>query len=602
MVKDLNNAISSLQQSIASVSVQDFSGSDHFRANWVLAGLQYQKAMLLASLAGNHRAKADVIRVQLVSDFRSDTTAAAEVKGLQSRLAAVSLTARVAAAAPATPKAVVPGNALQAAVEEAGPKPVAPSDEAAAAPAAGESSGTAGLLSKVGSLLRGAAATPAASQPAEPAPKAAAPVPSAAPVETPALTALPETEDPSVLAAKYEQEIDEQIAATEKKVAGMQQVIAGPQQQLDQVNQQLQQLQSKLAELERGGYDVTSVESFETYKKTYSGLSDEIRTAEAAAQALQEGTMAGAQLDPNSGDDLTKAKYTGGEPQAGLTTLNRCLAGQQKTLELLKAARQQMQDMRASLQQARAGSDKALQQAQTVAKQLAEQLAKTYGELDTELTAADALEVQALGEATSAIQSYTTALQAAKKQTMDAADELRVANPAPDKPNDRLDWLSKYDSPQAASEHGLWNSYMLVAQIQMQRAVSLLASANLVKSIQAAGVTTKAAEMDKTIQESLDAAVTALNSGGSASDALQHATSYGGLIAREKFAWLGAAARGLVYNAEVQVQIAKGQPEKATEAKTKAIEALAEATKGAENSEMLQPYTNLLASLRKTEQ
>ena len=64
---------------------------------------------------------------------------------------------------------------------------------------------------------------------------------------------------------------------------------------------------------------MTSIESFETYQKSYSDLSAQIRAAEATAQALQEGTLAGAQLDPNSGDDLTKAVYTGGQPQVGLT-------------------------------------------------------------------------------------------------------------------------------------------------------------------------------------------------------------------------------------------------------------------------------------------
>ena len=57
--------------------------------------------------------------------------------------------------------------------------------------------------------------------------------------------------------------------------------------------------------------------------------------------------------------------------------------------------------------------------------------------------------------------------------------------------------MRNYDSPQAASEHGLFNTYMLMAQIQLQRAVGLQSYYSLVQSIQAAGVPTKAAEMDK---------------------------------------------------------------------------------------------------------
>ena len=87
MLKDLDSAINELQQSISSISLDDYRGTDHFRANWLLGSLQYQKAVLLANLAANHRAKADVIRVRLVDDYRWYTPATAQVKGLESRLA-----------------------------------------------------------------------------------------------------------------------------------------------------------------------------------------------------------------------------------------------------------------------------------------------------------------------------------------------------------------------------------------------------------------------------------------------------------------------------------------------------------------------------------
>ena len=600
LLKDLGSAISELRQGIAAVSLDDYRGTDHFRANWLLGSLQYQKAILLANLAANHRAKADTIRARLTDDYRWYSTAAAQVKGLESRLAAFTPAAPTARAAPAS-KVTALRNPLQAAVEAAGPAPVTPTDEATAPappPAAeGQPSGAASLLSKVGSLLRGAAANPPAAGEAARAGEA----PAAPAAEIP-MTALPATEDPSILAARYEQEIDGQIAATEKKIAELQQTIAEPQQQLDQTNQQLQQLQQKLAQLEQAGYNVTSIESFEAYKKTYTDLSAQIRAAEAAAQALQEGTLAGARLDPNSGDDLTKAVYTGGQPQVGLTTLNRRLAGRQKTLELLKAARQEMQTMRASLQQQKLDQEKALEAAKATAKEWADQLAKTYAELDAELTAASAGETEAFDLCRSVAQAYTTALQAAKKQSSDASTELSVANPAPDKRNERLEQLRDYDSPQAASEHGLFNAYMLMAQIQLQRAVGLQGCYNLVRSIQAAGVPTKAADVDKTIQESLDAAIGALNGPENQSDAVRHADAYTPLISKEKFAWLGPACRGLAFNALAQAETAKGQADKAAEARSEAVKTLSDAVKGSENSELLQPYTHLLASLRKAEQ
>ena len=222
--------------------------------------------------------------------------------------------------------------------------------------------------------------------------------------------------------------------------------------------------------------------------------------------------------------------------------------------------------------------------------------------MDAELAEAARNEDAALSICKNAIQSYNTALQAGKRQQQDAAEQLRTANPAPDKPNDRLDWLSKYDSPQAASEYGLFNAFMLTAQIEMQRALSLQGTQNLVQSIQAAGVETKAADMEKAVQESLDGAIAALGVSEGSSGAMQHADAYGRLVSKEKFAWLGSASRGLVYNALALAQVAKGQPQQAAESRAKAAEALAEATKGAENSELLQPYTHLLASLRKAGQ
>ena len=307
--KDLDNATSELQQSISSISLDDYRGADHFRANWVLGSLQYQKAMLLANLASNRRAKASVIRVQLEDEYRWYTSATAQVKGIESRLAA--LTASVAVAPAPIAKVTPTANPMTEAVEAAGPAPVAPETSEAQAPTPEGQPAAGGLLSRVGSMLKSAAKAPAPAQPTGEA------VAGEAPKQTP--TVLPATEDPSVLAGKYEQEIDEQIIATQKNIDELQQAMAAPQQQQQQVNQQIEQLQQKLAKLEQAGYDVTKLDSFEAYKKSYNELTEQSRGAEAAAQALQEGTLAGAQLEPDSGDDLTKAKYTGGQPQIGLS-------------------------------------------------------------------------------------------------------------------------------------------------------------------------------------------------------------------------------------------------------------------------------------------
>ncbi len=597
MLKDMDTAISDLQQSISAISLEKYRGADHFRANWLLGSLQHQKAMYLTSLAANRRAKVEAICTQMKDEYRWHASADAQAKGIAARLQEVSV---VKAAAPvaAPAKVTPPPSAMEAAVDAAGPAPVAPDASATSEQPAGEQ--PSGLLARVGSLLKGTSKKPEAAPVAPAAENTAQAAPAA---ESPALTGLPATEDPSVLAAKYEQEIETQVAATEKKIVELQQEMASPQQQLLQTNEQLEQLQQKLTQLEQAGYDVTSIESFEAYKKSYSDLKAQLRTLEAKAQALQEGTLAGAEINPDGSDDLTKATYKGGEPQVGLTTLGRRLEGQQKTLALLKEARQEMQGLLASLQQQKLGQEKALQVAQGRAKDLSEQMAKTYAEMDDMLARAAAEESKALNVCKSAIQTFQTAQQAAKKQTGDASNDLAQANPSPEKRNERLEQLRDYTQPEAACEQSLFNAYMLTAQIQLQRALGLQSCRTLLASVQATGVETKVAELDKTIEESLDAAIAAADATDSESDAVHHAEAYGRLLTaskdKERCTWLGPALQGLAYNLLSQAQAAKGQPQQATEARTKAVEALSEATKGNETSELLQPYTHLLASLRK---
>lgn len=545
-IADLDTAISDLTKSMADAGSAGQSGSEHFRSNFVKAELQSEKAMLLSNLAANQRAQAAKLRSQLVDQCRWYADAAGQARAIDSRLKEIT---------------------FSASAQPAGA-------QAAATPAADQAAGAVA---------------------AEPAADAQAP---AEPAVAKALNSLPAAEEPATTIATYEKQIDQQIAATEQRIAELQQSMVQPQQQLEQAKAQAQQFQQELTRVDQTSYDVTNPSSFETYKKTYADVSAKLRQTEATIQSLQEGTMVGATVDPEGPDDLTKAKYLGGQPQIGLNTLARRLEGEQKVLADLQAAKKDLQTSQAVQQKYNQSLDGSFQQANARARDVLQQINKTCKDLDQLMSAAAADEDKALAACKQAEQAYNVALQAAKRDQTNAGSALSAASPSPDKPNRRLEMLKEYNNPEIGAERGLVNIYMLVSRINMQRANDLyvhLSVLNMARACEAQPADVEGTQ--KTLQQALDAATMALSTPDVNANALFHADRLSQLIQREKYVWLGPATRGLVYNMLAQVQAAAGKPQ-AAETRTKAAEALAEALKGNEGSELLQPYSLLLASLK----
>ncbi len=573
----LDRAISDLRQSLTSVSMTAYSGTDHFRGNYVLAGLQYQKALLLANLAANRRARADQICGELQDTYAWYVKAASLASAIETRLDAVQF--------------AMPASTGQAAIEPA-------TSEQPMADAAGEQAGQDNLLGRVTSLLQSAGAATAQEGAGD---EQAAEITATEPAGQSALAGLPATEDPSVLAGAYVEQIDQQIEQMRRQIADLSEQLAGPRQELEQVSQQVEQLSQQLGQIDQAGYDVTDPESFQQYKQRYSEVATQLRQAEARAQALAEGTMAGAEVDPETADDLTQAKYTGGTPELGVITLQTRLEGMEKTLSLLEQARDQMVQMRQDLQQRKSQTEQVLSEADIRAQDLAGQMAAVNERLQGMLEQAAAFEQRAVDAARSAVQSYNSATQAARRQQQDARSALSAAAPTPEKPNVRLEMLSGYDTPQSAAMHGQINAYLLIAQINFEKAVSLQGCRNVLQAAEAAGIDTNLAAVDTAIQEALGAAIAAADDPNTQSDAAFYAEQYSRLINRERYAWLGPATQGLVYNMVAQAYEANAQPEQAARARGQAIEALSTATRGNENTELLQSYSYLLTSLRNSE-
>ncbi len=500
-LKQVNDAISDLNNSMSQASNAGLNSSDHFRSNYVMGGLYVQKAMLLANLAANRRAEAVIVRSRLADEYRWYMDPATQGRAIAARLK--------------------------------GPN------------------GSEGA-----------------------------------------------TTEPAKTVAGYVQDIDGQIEASEQRIAQLQQAMVGPRQQVEQAKARSQQLQEQLGQLDQQGYDVTDAASFAAYKKAYTDLSAQLRKTDAKIQALQEGTMAGAKVDPAGSDDLTKATYVGGTEQVGLNTLATRLTAEQKILANLQAARKSMQESHASLVKYNEGMDESVQRSNARCQTVLAEMNKTCTRLDELMKAAADREDEALAACKQAERSYTTALQAAKKDQGDAANELSTANPTPDKPNRRLEMIRDYKSAEVGAQRGLIDVYMLVSRINLQRAADLLTGLGVLQMAQSCGA--RPADLgaaQQSLQEAINAATMALAAPDSRANALYHAEQLSRSIQREKYTWMGPAMRGLVYNMLAEVQEVAGMPQ-AAESRAKAAEALGEAVKGNENSELLQPYTLLLASIK----
>jgi len=565
-VQAIDTAVADLRTAISSVSTPEFAGPDHFRANWLLGALHYQKALLLHNRAAARRTSAERVRSRIVWLYRQFAEATGQAEAIASRLGPVSLPA--------------PSEAAPAPVPAAEPSRPAPEPQAKAP----------GVWGKLDQLLRAAREAAAQPEPSPAEPKAPREV------EPPVVG---QRQEPLVVLAGYAEELDRQRLQVQRRIADLHQRMAEPKRQLQQTQRELRELQEKLAALEEAGYDVTDPASFQKYKESYTRLGAAIRRAEVEIQALQEGTLAGARLDPASAGDLLRGRYVGGTPQVGLNVLQDRLAVEQQALADLQEALKDLQALREVLEQRKQQGEAARQKALRRAGQVREQLGKEFETLGRLIGEAEAFEEQALQACGQARAAFRTALQAARKQQSDAQRQLQIANPSPEKPNLRLEQIRDYTTPEAAAEQGLVDVFSLEGQIHLHRAVDLGRHRGTLELLQTAGIKEiDLADTDKKIQQALQRAIAALDKPDSNDDALGHAANFSRLIGRQRFAWLGPAMRGVVLNLAAQVEAVSGQISQAQSRRQRAIEALQEATRDKENSELLQPYMQLLSYLQ----
>lgn len=208
--------------------------------------------------------------------------------------------------------------------------------------------------------------------------------------------------------------------------------------------------------------------------KQVQTLSQEARAAEAEADALQNGTLAGATPVFEKGEDWVQAAYQGGERREGVRDLREQIAAMQEQIKGRQTAQKELEARRTTLKEA---GDLLENQKAEYLRQKAEQAqeiddilnrAANYAKAasDLRIRLAAVLEKQAFVIA-------KNALDTAKQRKRDADAELRELGTAVD---ERLQWISKDSETEASID-------CLLAEAAYQSALNRL---NTINAMQAA--------------------------------------------------------------------------------------------------------------------
>lgn len=398
------------------------------------------------------------------------------------------------------------------------------------------------------------------------------------------------------------------ITATEKTSADEKTEIASLQTKIDELKQAIEAKESKLAELEsisqQARKKMTELESagsnVHAENGEYAQLSDAARKAEAEAEGIRQGTLAGANMNMNEANDLLTSPYEGGKSETGLRDFKAALESNTRQLESRNAMVTALQTRRTDLQ----GHSTQLQNRQKeIEGTLETQVTEVRGHLDaaskalTDAEAATKLASTAYGQAEKAARS---AANAAATRTREA----RSAGGTATGPDAERNALIVGDGDMEASVQcllaeisyhtALLQSRQMQAMQEVQQASSFVAKLT-------GGESTDSSNADV---ESLR--TSALEKLASANKAYDEASK---LIRSTTFKGEGASAQGKDYEWQVQVGQAavhllqaqlSSQPEESLAQRTASYDLLKSAAQGREQSPLLAPALDMLVYLQQT--
>ncbi len=387
--------------------------------------------------------------------------------------------------------------------------------------------------------------------------------------------------------------LDAEIAAISGQVDQLSKVVTAGEARVAEHDQMATETRRRLAELERNGLTPAN-------ESEYLRLSNVARAAEAEAEALRNGTLAGARPVFQDGEDWVNAAYDGGQPQLGLRDLKF-------GLELLSEQITLRQQMKSDLVTRRNAAEEAATAIEAHKRDL-------QAKIDAQISEISELLVQAGKHAQAGAQAREEALAtlerkaaeftrqaftAAEKRTRDAAAALRDLGEASD---ERLQRVSK-DTAMAGSLQGL------AAEVAYQTALIRLNELNAMESAYEtdsvvarltgreapADISTKAHELRTKAAVDLKTAMEKLDDARNRIKTVSVRAADGTTVSGSNFVWAFDVGQAAIRLLEANLA---GDKAARIEAQKQAYLLLTEAAKDREQSPLLTPAIDAIRFLQ----
>jgi len=365
--------------------------------------------------------------------------------------------------------------------------------------------------------------------------------------------------------------------------------------EVDSQRRTAEDARQSLSQLERSPSYASS-----DYRRQYQQLADTARVAEARAERLEFGTLAGAKVEEPPGGDLLSAVYSGGKVEPGLNTLRARREGLKsdtdamaKSLDALNKQLEASNTVKADLEKQR-DEIKNLEEQATAAN---DDLAKRAAALST---AARADEGKAVKSWESAARSAADAVRASQQRSRLAREASSKA--PPDKPNLRLKEIADDKDSEASSRFLAGQIYSAQAELELNRMLdSQSATALAAARAKVTGETPPAAsaeigEARKRGVELAAKAIDELAKAGKDIGAASH-TIGGTRIQGSFYKWQFLSAEAAAHLLMSQLT---DSPNDREEQREKANQLLTESAKGREGSPLLASTIETIIYLQRT--
>lgn len=409
--------------------------------------------------------------------------------------------------------------------------------------------------------------------------------------------------EPLDAVAKRIEDVDGLLARLGGAVEALEQRVGAREAELKAQREAAAAARTRLAEMDAKGFETNAtreaVAEFQKYEQEYRAQAEIAARAEAAAEAIENGTITGGTLSAEAEEDIRSASYEGGKAEPGLRDLRVRLATGQEQVKQWRGVRAELEQSRTALQG----------RADELAADVSRIRSAAGGESDrveAVVAAARKHTQAAVAAAEAAARSFAQAADLAAKgqaQAKRRSSEAAAAAGSGEDIDERLDRIGK----DTDTEAGLWfakgeaDYYHGLALAEVVAAVSAQSSAE--RLLAQSGGLSAPAPADEAIQaarsKGLDRAAASIGSFDQWIGLTRRLTlrTPETTIQGKDLVWQGQVAKAasllLKARLEADEDVARG-------ATSQADELLREAVQGREQSPLLQEALATLVYLQKT--